>query len=89
LIAKKLQNHIFKIYKFNEVGGSPYLYLQNIIEARSEKELEKLEKKKDGYTDFDASIYQYRLKLRANKLNCVFEGKDFDMMPDGEIIWKF
>lgn len=88
LESKELYKRIFKIYKFNEIGN-PYLYLQNHIEARSEEELGELENKKDGYTEFDKNKYQYRLKLVADRLNCVFEGKDFVMKPDGKIIWKF
>lgn len=86
LDKQQLQNRLFRIYKFNEVG-SPYIYLQNHLEARSEEELDKLEKKKDGYTKFDKDIYQYRLKLKSSKLNCIFQGKDFAIKPDGEILW--
>lgn len=88
LEKQDLQGRVFRIYKFNEVG-TPYIYLQNHIEARSEEELGKLERKKDGYTEFDKDNYQYRLKLKANKLNCIFHGKDFEIKPDGEIIFKF
>lgn len=94
LSKEDLQNRLFRVYKFNEVG-SPYIYLQNCIEARSEQELaqipksDKLGKPIDGYTEFNSSLYQHRLKLKADKLNCLFENKDFSILPDGEIKWKF
>ncbi|MCL6524859.1 MAG: hypothetical protein K6T34_09380 [Thermoflavifilum sp.] len=94
LSKEELQNRLFRVYKFNEVG-SPYIYLQNCIEARSEQELaqipksDKLGKPIDGYTEFNSSLYQHRLRLKADKLNCVFENKDFYILPDGEIKWKF
>jgi CRISPR-associated endonuclease Csn1 len=88
LDRKALQNRLFKVYKFNEIG-SPYIYLQNHIEARSEKELENLDKGKDGYTKFDPNIFQYRLKLKCDKLNCVFEGNEFKIKPDGTIVFNF
>lgn len=87
LSKDELYNRLFTVYKFNEVG-TPYIYLQNHLEARPEEELEKLEKKKDGFTEFDKKKYQYRLKLKANKMNCAFEGKYFEIKPDGQIIFR-
>ncbi|MGK0638923.1 type II CRISPR RNA-guided endonuclease Cas9 [Schleiferia thermophila] len=88
LKSNELQNRVFIVYKFNEIG-SPYIYLQNHIDARIDDEFQKLSHGKDGYTEFDVSKYQYRLKLKARKLNCVFERIDFEIKPDGELIWKF
>jgi CRISPR-associated endonuclease Csn1 len=72
---------LFKLYKFNEMG-SPFLYFQNHIEARPDSEIEKTE------SVFDSSKYQARLMLVLDKLNCLFEGKDFEIKPDGTITFK-
>ena len=32
--------------------------------------------------------YQPRLKLKADNFNCLFEGIDFEIKPDGTIIFK-
>ncbi len=94
LSPEDLQRRIFVVYKFNE-PSSLYIYLQNHLEARPEKELDKLKKGKNGYSEFDPDFefdpdsYQYRLYLTAEKLNCLIERKDFIMKPDGKIVWLF
>lgn len=77
-ISQKL--HLFKILKFNN-SGSDYMFLQNHIEARPDKELG------DGETEFISEKYQARLKLTADKFKFLVEGKDFEIKPDGEIKW--
>lgn len=77
-----LLRRLFVVYKFNEVG-SPYIYLQFHLEARSNDQLG------DGDTIFNAEKPQYRLKLKAGKFTCVIEGTHFKVMPDGEIKWLF
>jgi hypothetical protein len=71
------------VYKFNEVGSTKYLYLQNHIEARKNEELG------DGDTSFDPQKYQPRLKLSASQFFAAIESKHFNVMPDGEINWLF
>ncbi|MDR0437964.1 MAG: hypothetical protein LBH22_06650 [Bacteroidales bacterium] len=80
------QNRIYKIYKFNN-SGADYLFLENIIEARSDDELKKAGINPAGETEFNPEKYQPRLKLTADKLSCLFEGKDFEIKPDGTITW--
>lgn len=82
LTKDDLYKRIFRIYKFNEMG-SPYIYLQNHIEARKNELLG------DGDTTFDPAKYQYRLKLKANKFTCIIENIHFRVLPDGEIEWLF
>lgn len=72
--------HVFRIYKFNN-SGADYIFLQNVIEARSNDELG------DGETLFYPDKYQARLKLTAANFKCLIEGKDFEIKPDGEIMW--
>lgn len=72
--------HIFRVYKFNN-SGADYIFLQNVIEARSNDELG------DGETLFNPDKYQARLKLTAANFKCLIEGKDFEIKPDGEILW--
>jgi CRISPR-associated endonuclease Csn1 len=80
------RNRIYQIYKFNN-SGSDYVFVQNIIEARNDEELKKAGYKKDGDTEFLPDKYQHRLKLTADKLNCLFENIDFEINPDGKIVW--
>ncbi len=72
--------HLFKVLKFNN-SGSDYIFLQNHIEARPDKELG------NGETEFVPEKYQPRLKLTADKFNFLIEGKDFEIRPDGAIKW--
>ncbi len=80
LANNDLSQRLFRIYKFNEMG-TPNLFLQNHIEARKNELLD------DGDTSFNSSLYQYRLKIKANKFTAAIEGKHFEVMPDGEIKW--
>jgi CRISPR-associated endonuclease Csn1 len=74
---------LFQIFKFNELGkNTAYIYLINHIEANHQMKSEKGEK------IFDPNIYQPRLDFTCDKLNCLFEGKDFEIKPDGNIILK-
>jgi CRISPR-associated endonuclease Csn1 len=82
LSNKELLRRLFIIYKFNDVGSTRYIYLQNHIEARPDKELG------DGDIEVVFDKYQPRLKLRANNFLCAIEGKDFEVKPDGEIVFK-
>lgn len=77
-----VNSRVYSIFKFNELGeNTSYLYLQNHIEARPDNELERGEK------IFDPSKYQPRLEFTADKMNCLFEGIDFEIKPDGDIQW--
>jgi CRISPR-associated endonuclease Csn1 len=82
LSQRKLNDRVFNVYKFNE-QGSPYIFLQNHIEARPDKELG------DGDLAFQADKYQSRLKLKADKLSFIVEGLDFSIHPDGNIILNY
>lgn len=78
---KKIQKeHLFRVYKFNN-SGSDYIFLQNILEARPDKELG------DGETEFIPEKYQPRLKLTAENFNFLREGSHFNIKPDGSIEW--
>ena len=81
LSRKDLLQRLFRVYKFNEIG-TPYLFLQNHLEARKNELLD------DGDNLFNPSEKQYRLKIKANKFTCAIEGKDFDIAPDGNITWR-
>nr|WP_297837443.1 type II CRISPR RNA-guided endonuclease Cas9 [Ignavibacterium sp.] len=82
LEKKKLLMRLYKIYKFNEISKTAYVYLKYHNEARLDNELPDAEK------NFLDGVYQPLLALTPDKLNCCFEGIDFDIMPDGEIIMK-
>ncbi|MCX7742925.1 MAG: hypothetical protein N2167_00020 [Flavobacteriales bacterium] len=83
LTTQQLQNRVFVVYKFN-VSGTPDIYLKNNLDARPNPEIDKL-----CENDFNPDKYQAGLSLKAAKLNCLFEGKDFEIKSDGEIVWKF
>jgi CRISPR-associated endonuclease Csn1 len=76
-----LLKRIYRVYKFNEMG-SPFIYLQNHLEARSNEKLG------NGDNSFDPNKYQSRLCLVANSFICAIEGKNFEISPAGEIIFK-
>jgi ethanolamine utilization protein EutQ (cupin superfamily) len=78
-----LLQRTFRVYKFNDMGATRYIYLQNHIEARKNDLLG------DGGTEFNKTEYQSRLKLRADEFNCAIEGKHFEVKIDGEIKWLF
>lgn len=82
LEKKELLKRLYKIYKFNEiVAPTAYVYLKHHNEARQDKELN--EEKK-----LIINKYQPLIALRPDKLNCLFEGTDFEITLDGEIIMK-
>jgi len=77
----ELSKRLYKVYKFNDMNGTGYLYIQHHLEARMDKELG------DGDTIIDIKKYQARLKLASDKFDCFIESKDFEIKPDGEIRW--
>jgi len=85
--VEDLRNRIYQIYKFNN-SGTDYIFLQNNIEARNETDLKEAGYNIDGETKFIPTTYQPRLKLKADNFNCLFEGIDFEIKPDGTIIFK-
>jgi CRISPR-associated endonuclease Csn1 len=80
LSIELLLKRVFKVYKFNETG-SPLIYLQNHLEARSNDNLS------EGDTSFDEKKYQHRLKLVASGFKCAIEHQDFEVKLDGQIVW--
>lgn len=78
-----LLQRTFRIYKFNDIGVTKYIYLQNHIEARKNEELG------NGDGEFKKDTYQSRLMLGANNFNCAIEGKHFEIKLDGEIAWLY
>lgn len=82
LDKKELLKRLYKVYKFNEIGPTGYIYLQYHKEARNDKELGA------GDKTFEPAIEQPRLRFSADNFNCLIEGKDFDITLDGKIIFK-
>lgn len=73
---------MYRLFKFNERGeNTAYLHLQNLIEARPDNQLEKSE------MIFDSKKYQARLEFTADKMNCLFEGVDFEIKADAMLIF--
>lgn len=82
LERKELLKRLYKIYKFNEiVAPTAYVYLKYHNEARQDNELSE---EKEIIID----KYQPLIALRPANLNCLFEGTDFEITLDGEIIMK-
>jgi CRISPR-associated endonuclease Csn1 len=82
LNKKELLKRLYKVFKFNEIGPTGYIYLQFHKEARTDKELG------EGDKIFEPDTEQPRLRFSADNFNCLVEGKDFDITVDGEIIFK-
>lgn len=82
LEKKELLKRLYKIYKFNEISVTAYVYLKYHNEARPENELPNEDK------NFLLGVYQPLLALTPEKLNCLFEGTDFEITIDGEILMK-
>jgi CRISPR-associated endonuclease Csn1 len=84
LPEKDLLKRVFKVYKFNEPApGTIYCYLQNHLEARPNDQLG------NGEKNLNLTKFQPRLFLGASKFNCIIEGKDFIVKPDGQIHYQF
>jgi CRISPR-associated endonuclease Csn1 len=82
LAKKELLNRLYKIYKFNEISKTAYVYLKHHNEARPDLELP------EGDKYLNLEKYQPVITLTSDKLNCLFEGIDFEIKIDGEIIMK-
>jgi len=87
LNVDELKKRLFVVYKFNEslVSGKiyNYIFLKNYIEARPNPEIEN-----ESDDAFDSTKYQVGLSIKKlTNLNCIFEGEDFDITPDGQINW--
>ena len=78
LSASQLSKRLFVVYKYNS-KGSDFIYLQNHIEAKPDAEI------KEDDTIFNIEKYQARLHLVASNLNCLIEGRDFDISANGKI----
>jgi CRISPR-associated endonuclease Csn1 len=77
-----LNERVYKVYKFN-LMGTPNIYLQNHIEARQDKDIEK------ALTQIDIIINPMRYKLKADKFNFAIEGVDFEVKLDGRVDFNF
>lgn len=75
-----LLKRVFRVYKFNETGA-PLIYLQNHLEARPNDKLG------NGDNSFDPTKYQARLYMVASNFRCAIEERDFEIKPDGEIVF--
>ena len=82
LEKKELLKRLYKIYKFNEISVTAYIYLKHHNEARPDSELP------DGEKNLYLEKYQPVITLTPDKLNCLFEGIDFEITLDGEIVMK-
>lgn len=76
-----LNKRLYVVYKFNSTGVER-IYLQNHIEARNDKDIEK------DMTVLDTTQYQPRLNMVANSFNCMIEGRDFEITTSGNIVFK-
>jgi hypothetical protein len=77
----ELFKRVYQVYKFNTTS-SDYIYLQNHMDAREDKELG------SGAKAIDFSTYQPRVSLTASNFLAALEGRDFEINLDGEIIWR-
>jgi CRISPR-associated endonuclease Csn1 len=81
LTKPELLKRLFRIYKFNDIGVTKYIYLQNHLEASKNELLG------NGDGQFEKTKYQSRLMLNPDKFICAIEGVHFEIKLDGEIKW--
>ena len=81
IIKENVKDRLYKIYKFNEMTTTGYLYCQFHKEARPDGDLG------DGETSFNPEKYQPRLKVSSDKFNCLIENHDFNFKNDGTLEW--
>ena len=86
LNTREIQQRLFIVFKFNESIVSNkyynYIYFKNHLDARPNPDIDK-----ECEDKFDPQKYQSGLCLKPENMDCLFEGIDFDMKPDGEIKW--
>ena len=80
LSSGNLSRRLFSVYKFN-FKGQDCIYLQNHLEARKDTDIQ------DDSTVYNSHIYQAKLTMGGNNFNCLIEHRDFDVTPDGKIIY--
>lgn len=86
-----LNKRIYTIIKFSGTRITFGFHL----DARPESEIKKVANEMNdksyatGYSKVDFRNSQPRYLLSRDSLNMAIEGKHFDVMPDGEIVWKF
>jgi CRISPR-associated endonuclease Csn1 len=87
---QKLISRVYKIIKFTGVQ----MTFESHIEARAASELKKIATNTkdasyhDGYSTIDFDNLKPRYRLTAGKFNFAIEERDFEILPDGEIIFK-
>lgn len=67
------------------------IQLQHHLEARADKDItdpDNPEKKLIGYSSVDIDNLKTRYLLSLPNFNFAIEGYDFEIMPDGKLIWK-
>ena len=75
----ELNKRLFVVFKFNNMG-SDFVFANNHLEARPDKEAEKGQK-----TEYNSSKYITRVKLSPSNLNCLVENQDFVIDKLGNI----
>lgn len=81
--SPEIYSLLYNVQNFN-LMGTPYIYLRHHLEARKDSEIEE-----PTLTSVNNSEKPKKYKLKARKFNFAIEGKDFEIMIDGQIRWKF
>lgn len=86
LSSSQLKQRLFIVFKFNESLVNNryyyYIYFKNHIDARPNPDIDK-----ECEDKFNPEKFQAGLCLKPENMNCLFEGIDFVIKPDGEIKW--
>lgn len=76
-----LLKRLYRVFKFNEIGTTGFIYLQFHKQAGGDE-------LGDGDKSFEPGAKQPRLRFPADNFNCLVEGYDFDVTLDGKIIFR-
>jgi len=84
----QIKKRLFVVYKFNESFDKRRdkfyysIFLKNNLDARPTSDIDK-----ECEDKFNPEKYQAGLCLKPEDINCLFEGIDFEIKPDGTIKW--
>lgn len=91
LSTNELSKRTYNVYAlYGKTTGQ--VQFQHHLEARADKDIKdpnNPNKKLIGFSSIDFNNLQPRYLLSPSNFNFAIEGRDFEIKPDGTIVWKF